>query len=65
MNERYIFDLYIKKNFALFTLLNMLEWNVFIVKEMRISVIIDIFMLEWRDFVMKKLQISISSNIVV
>ena len=65
MNKRCVFDLCMKKSFALFALLDMLEWNILIMKEMRILVVIDIFILEWNDFIMRKLQIPASSNVVV
>ena len=65
MNKKYIFDLYIKKNFTLFILLDILEWNAFIMREMRIFVVVDIFILEWSDFVIRELQIPVSSSVII
>ena len=60
-----MFDLYMKKSFALSALLDMLEWNASIMRGMRILVVVDIFVLEWSDLVMRGLQIPASSDVAV
>ena len=51
-----------KKSFALSILLDIFEWNILIMREMRILVVVNVFILEWNDLIMKELQISIIAN---